>query len=149
MTDLDAIDKKILRTLLQNTRSKMVDIAKECNVSVTTIKNRIKRLKSTGIIIKETFMIDPAYSGYRYPVSIGIISAPENEDDVCQLVGEKIKLIGIDRFIGNYDLHIFGFIKDIGDLHEIKQLISKQKGVHKVEVFIWNKVHFKFENFLL
>ena len=56
MKNIDDVDRKILQTLLKDARSKMVNIAKHCGVSVTTIKNRIERLKKTGIIVKEEMM---------------------------------------------------------------------------------------------
>ena len=149
MENIDDVDRKILQTLLKDARSKMVDIAKDCGVSVTTIKNRIERLKKTGIIVKEEMMLEPAFFGYPYPVMIGVNLSPDKEDHICNLIRKEVKLVSIDHFVGHYDLSIFAFAKTLKELTNIKELILKQKGVNNVELVIWNKVHFHFENFIL
>jgi len=75
--------------------------------------------------------------------------APKTEEDIYKIIGEKTKLIGIDHFVGTYDIHIFAFIKNIEDLQEIKQLIRKQKGVYDVDIFLWNRIYVQFNNFQL
>jgi len=146
---IDEIDNCILERLLKNARSKMIDIAKDCEVSITTIINRIERLKKEGIIVKEELIIHPTYFGYRYPVSIGINLEPDQEDNICNLIGEKAKIFGIDHFIGIYDVHILAYVKTLEDLQAIKQIIQKQKGVNEIEILLWNKAHFHFDNFQL
>jgi Lrp/AsnC family transcriptional regulator for asnA, asnC and gidA len=149
MQSLDEIDRKILHTLLKDARSKIKDIARNCGVSATTITNRIQQLKGSGVIVKEELMIDPAYFGYKYPITIGINLTPNEEKSLFEVIKEKIKLVGIDYFIGAYDLAIFAFVKTLDDVQQIKHLIQKQKGVNEVDIMVWNKTHFHFENFIL
>lgn len=146
---IDEIDRSILKRLLTNARTKMIDIAKDCEVSITTIINRIERLKKEGIIVKEELIIDPTYFGYRYPVSIGINLEPDQEDNICNLIGEKAKIFDIDHFIGIYDVHIFAYVKTLEDLQALKRIIQKHKGVNEIEILLWNKAHFRFDNFQL
>lgn len=146
---LDEIDKHIIKRLLGNARVKMIDISKECQVSITTIKNRINRLKKEGIIIDEALIIFPSFLGYNHPISIGINLEPEKEEDIYKVLEERVKIFGIDHFIGTYDIHILAYVKTLEDIQEIKKIIQKQKGVNEIEILLWNKAHFYFDNFQL
>lgn len=48
---LDNIDQEIIKQLQQDGRKSYRQIAKELNLSVGTITNRINKLKNTGIIM--------------------------------------------------------------------------------------------------
>jgi len=146
---IDKIDLCIIKNLLINARTNLSSIAEDCGVSNTTISNRIETLKKDGIIIKEELMIDPTYFGYKFPISIGINLEPNQEDKIYNLIKGKVKLVGIDHFIGIYDLSIFAYANSLEDLKTIKQLIQSLKGVNDVDILIWNKVHFHFEHFHL
>ena len=147
MITIDAIDKKIIKLLLKDARSKLSDIAKDCRISSTTVKNRIERLKNNGIIVKETLLINWAFFGYRYPITIGVNLKPDQEKKICELVSKNAVMMGVDHFIGSYDLCFFAFAKTIQDLKNLKHLIQKQNGVNNVDINIWNKVHHKFVDF--
>lgn len=146
---IDEIDKRILESLLENARVKMVDIAKECQVSITTVIKRIERMKKEGVIVDETLIIYPRFFGYQHPVSIGINLEIDQEENIHRLIGEKTKMFGIDRLIGTYDLHVFAYAKTLEDIQEIKQAIQKHKGVNNVEILVWSKAFFRFDNFQL
>lgn len=146
---LDEIDKHILESLLINARKKMTDIAKENQVSVTTIKNRIERLKNEQIIVDTALIISPSFLGYPYPVSIGVNMNPNNEGQILTSIGEKARIFGIDHFIGTFDVHVIAYVKTLEDIQEIKKAIQKHKGVNEVKMLVWSKPHFHFENFRL
>ena len=48
-TNLDSIDKKILRFLIQNARTPFLEIARECGISGAAIHQRIKKLEDMGV----------------------------------------------------------------------------------------------------
>jgi DNA-binding Lrp family transcriptional regulator len=146
---LDEIDKHILESFLVNARKKMVDIAKENHVSVTTIKNRIERLKNERIIVDKAFIISPRFLGYPYPVSIGINMNPEYEDQILATIGGRARIFGVDHFIGTFDVHVIAYVKTLEAIQEIKKSIQKHKGVNEVKMLVWSKPHFHFENFRL
>jgi Lrp/AsnC family transcriptional regulator for asnA, asnC and gidA len=146
---IDEIDKHILESLLTNARNKMIDIAKENQVSVTTIKNRIERLKKKGIIVDSALIMSPSYLGYPYPVSIGINMGPDYEEQIFEAIGKRAKIFGIDHFIGTFDVHVIAYAKTLEDIQEIKKAIQKHKGVNDVKMLVWTKPHFIFRNFNL
>jgi DNA-binding Lrp family transcriptional regulator len=146
---IDKIDEKILKTLLQNARTKMSDIARDCNVSITTIKNRMENLRKEGIILKEEMLLDMSCFGYEHVISMGINLAPEQEKNVFDVIKEKMKLIVSYRLVGTYDLYFMGYVKTLEDLYNMKEEIQKHKDVNDVEILLWNKMHFHFGNIQL
>lgn len=146
---IDKIDEKILKTLLQDARTKLSTIARDCNVSITTIKNRIENLRKDGIILKEEMLIDMSYFGYEHVISMGINLAPEQEENIFNSIKQKMKLVASYRLVGTYDLYFIAYVKTLEDLYYIKDVIQKHKDVNDVEIFLWNKMHFHFENLQL
>jgi Lrp/AsnC family leucine-responsive transcriptional regulator len=145
MIEIDDVDKIIIRHLSNNARAKIKDIAKDCEISSPTVKKRIEKLKK-DLIVKEQIIINWNFFNYRYPASIAVNLNPDKEDEVCELVQKKLKTIGIDYFIGSYDLCFFVFAESIQKLKEVEQLLTKEKGVNQVDVLIWSKVYPKFTN---
>jgi DNA-binding Lrp family transcriptional regulator len=50
--EIDETDVKILQALIRNDRSKLKEIAIECRLSSTAVKNRIDRMKKNGLIVR-------------------------------------------------------------------------------------------------
>ncbi len=57
--DLSAIDRIILRTLQQNAKSRLEEIADRAGTSVATVQRRIRQLRGTGVIQGEMALVDP------------------------------------------------------------------------------------------
>lgn len=56
---IDAIDREVLRSLQENGRLTVKEIAKRVGLSVTPVFERIKRLEATGYIMKYIALLDP------------------------------------------------------------------------------------------
>lgn len=67
---VDELDEKILRVMLDNSRLSYRKIAKQVDVSVATIMNRVQRLEKQGIIKKYSAMLDYEKLGYDVAVII-------------------------------------------------------------------------------
>ena len=69
---LDAIDQKILSSLVKNARMPFLEIARECGVSGAAIHQRVKRLEANGVITGSSYHVQPKSLGYQLCVYIGI-----------------------------------------------------------------------------
>ncbi len=146
MVKIDEIDAKILQALIVDARSKLTDIANDCGLSSTAIKNRIVRLEESGLIIKAASNINMAFFGYDYPALIGVNLEPNQEHNITKLIKKHTQVAGIDQTIGKYDLCLFVFAKNINDMDRLKHLIRKQKGVKNIEVNIWSNFQLNYNN---
>jgi DNA-binding Lrp family transcriptional regulator len=72
VVDLDDLDMEIIRSLNENARKSFRDIAKELQVSLTTVSNRVKILERTGIIQGYIPVVDATKLGYDIMAVIGI-----------------------------------------------------------------------------
>jgi len=70
--ELDELDIDILRSLNDNARKSFRDIAKELQVSLTTISNRVKNLERSGVIQGYIPIVDATKLGYDIMAVIGI-----------------------------------------------------------------------------
>ena len=144
--EIDEIDVKILKALLKDTRSKLKDIAEDCELSSTAIKNRIEKMKTSGLIVRAVLNFNMASFEYEIALSIGMNVDPDKEQEVIEFIKNQGKVAGIDRTIGKYDLCLVVFLESINKIDELKYKIRKQKGVRNIELNIWSKRHFNFDN---
>ena len=146
VSEIDEIDAKILRLLINDARSKKTEIANDCGLSSTAIKNRIELMKANGLIVKPVLNINLAFFGYPYLLLIGVNLLPERENQIIEVIKQHTKVAGIDRTIGKYDLCLFVFAKNLNDLDRLKNLIKNQIGVTKIDINIWNQFQLNFGN---
>lgn len=144
--NIDETDAKILQILMRDVRTKLKDIANECGLSSTAIKNRIDRMKKNGLIVKSIPRFNMDFFGYKIPLLLGINLDSNHEKDVINLIKRQVVVAGSNRTIGKYDLCLIVFAKSISALDKLKYLIRKQKGVTKVELNLWSNIHFNFDN---
>jgi len=64
-TRIDALDRKILMLLSEDSRASYREIAKRCNVSPGTVLSRVKRMEEAGIIVGYTTVLDHEKLGYE------------------------------------------------------------------------------------
>ena len=62
--NLDAIDRKILKFLIQNARMPYLEIARECGISGAAIHQRIHKLTESGIIRGSYMEVNPKALGF-------------------------------------------------------------------------------------
>lgn len=70
--ELDELDIDIIRSLNDNARKSFRDIAKELQVSLTTVSNRVKILERSGVIQGYIPVVDATKLGYDIMAVIGI-----------------------------------------------------------------------------
>ncbi len=145
--EIDKIDVIILRTLVKNARARLKDIAKDCGISSVSALNRIKRLKTLGVITGSTIFIRPD-SSLKHGISatIGIELNWNQEKQVSKIIREHKNLMELAPSIGKYDLCALVETKSITELEKLSYAIRKHAGAQSVTTIIWSKPHIAFEN---
>ena len=147
--ELDEIDVKILSALIRDARTKLKEIAKDCDLTSNAIFKRIKRLKSIGVIVGTTLYPDAKQFGYTHIATIGINLDNAQENEIVKLIRERTKanLIELSSSIGKYDLCAFMLTKSLQELDNITQAIRKHPGVKRIAINIWvSEPYFLLEN---
>ncbi len=144
--EIDEIDIKILSLLIKDARTRLKDIAKDSGISSVSALNRIKRLKTLGVITGAT--IWPRLDSLDLSITATIgIDLDSNENEVIKLICEQMNFVEPSAAVGKYDLCVFVVAKNVTELDKIVYEMRKCSGVRKVTVNVWSgKPHQIFEN---
>lgn len=135
---IDNINAKLLRMLQSDARTSFKDIAKECNVSLDTIKNRYNILKKNGIIRGSTIVVDPKKMDQGILVIIGIQVVQQFSESVLNMIKKIQGLCVVTKSIGQYDIEAIFLLKDIEQIGITKEKIEEfpQVEVANVGIFV-------------
>jgi len=136
--DIDGIDKKILRALMEDARTPILEIARNVGISGAAIHQRLRKLEKSGLISGSKFIINPKVLGYTTMAFIGIYldKAMSNPEAVKQL--KKIpEVLECHYTTGNWSIFIKILCKDNAHLmHVLNKEIQSISGVSRTETFI-------------
>ena len=135
---LDGIDKKILRKLMQDARTPILEIARSIGISGAAIHQRLRKLEKTGLLSGSKFIINPRVLGYTTMAYIGIYldKAMSNPMAVKEL--EKIpEVLECHYTTGNWSILIKVLCRDNEHLMQVlNKKIQQIEGVSRTETFI-------------
>ncbi|WP_412986853.1 Lrp/AsnC ligand binding domain-containing protein [Pontimicrobium sp. IMCC45349] len=135
---IDGIDKKILRALMEDARTPILEIARSVGVSGAAIHQRLRKLEKAKLISGSKFIINPKVLGYTTMAFIGVFldKAMNNPDAVKQL--KKIpEVLECHYTTGNWSILIKVLCKDNEHLmHVLNREIQTISGVSRTETFI-------------
>jgi len=135
---IDGIDKKILRALMNDARTPILEIARQVGISGAAIHQRLRKLEKSGLLAGSKFVINPKALGYTTMAFVGIFldKAMNNPDAVRQL--KKIpEVLECHYTTGNWSVFVKILCKDNEHLmHVLNKDIQSITGVSRTETFI-------------
>jgi len=135
---IDGIDKKILRALMEDARTPVLEIARQVGISGAAIHQRLRKLEKSGLLSGSKFVINPKVLGYTTMAFVGIFldKAMNNPDAVRQL--KKIpEVLECHYTTGNWSILVKILCKDNEHLmHVLNKDIQTISGVSRTETFI-------------
>jgi Lrp/AsnC family leucine-responsive transcriptional regulator len=133
---VDEIDKKILGLLILDARTRLKVIAKECGIYSVSVLNRLKRLKTLGVITGATLFPNLNALGVQVVATIGI-ETDSNEDEIIKFFSDHTDLIEPSKSVGKYDLAASVYAESLAELDKLVYEVRKRFGV-KVTVNVWS-----------
>ena len=142
MKDLiDEKDKKILEILQENSNLSSHKISKRTLIPVTTVNNRIKKLKKLGVIKKFTVDIDKSKLGFSLVAYIFLTVSLEELKQEGMKIKDLMKIIrnnplveSVDNVTGDVDVVVKMHVRDINELNDyVTNTLSYYKGVEKTK----------------
>ena len=141
ISEIDDVDIKIIKSLLNDSRKKFIDIAKECGISVNTAKHRYSELKKSGIIKGSTLIVDVKKLGYEGYLSLYVKT---KFDEVDQFLEYANKLPGVMTapvsLNENYTAHVLLPIKAMKEIELRKDQVKNHPSVIDVKANIWTEI---------
>ncbi|WP_338732650.1 Lrp/AsnC ligand binding domain-containing protein [Mangrovimonas cancribranchiae] len=135
---IDGIDKKILRALMADARTPILEIARQVGISGAAIHQRLRKLEKSGLIDGSKFIINPKVLGYTTMAFVGVYldKAVSNPEAVKQLRNIP-EVIECHYTTGNWSIFIKMLAKDNEHLmHVLNKEIQSINGVSRTETFI-------------
>lgn len=136
-TNLDEIDISILRTLQKDIRTSFKEIAKQCNISTDTVKNRYNKLIENKVIKGSTIVVDPKKMGHGNLVIIGVKVVQKFSDSVLNMIKKMKGLCVVTKSIGQYDIEAIFLLEDIEQIGITKDKIEDFPQVKSADVGIF------------
>ncbi|MCD7914927.1 MAG: Lrp/AsnC ligand binding domain-containing protein [Tannerellaceae bacterium] len=141
---LDALDEKILKLIINNARMPFLEVARKCNVSGAAIHQRIQKLTNLEVIKGSEFIIDNAKVGYETCAYIGLfLKSPDQFPSVTEALKEIPEVVECHYTTGQYDLFIKIYAKNNQHLLNIIHTKLQPLGLARTESLISFKEVFK------
>jgi DNA-binding Lrp family transcriptional regulator len=127
---MDELDAKILSHLEEDGRASYTDIADKLGVSEGTVRNRVQRLRSDGII--KRFTVEIADSER---IAAVVMAAVEPSRNIAAIIAEMPPETEVMEVTGDWDL-ILRFARPTSeDVNEVLERIRKVEGVTETTTY--------------
>lgn len=133
---MDELDRLILRTLQEDGRTPFTQIAKEADVSETTVRNRYQAMVQAGII-RTVGIVDPSTLGFEAPALVAIAVEPAMVEQVARALTLLPEVSYLVMTLGSHDLMCEVFCQNLAHLTDlITQRILVIPGVRTTETHV-------------
>ena len=130
---MDAIDKKLLGLLQEDTKKTTKELSMVLNLSVTAVYERIKKLEREGVISKYVAILDRNKVEKAFVVFCHIKLIQHTKDFVTTFESEVIKLdevLECFHVSGDYDYILKVHVKDMDEFREF--MLTKLTGLKHI-----------------
>lgn len=142
--ELDELDEKILRMIVDNARIPFLEVARACGVSGAAIHQRVQKLTGLGVIKGSEFLLDAEKIGYETCAYVGIfLNSPSTFEYVVAELGKIPEVVECYYTTGQYDLLIKIFAKNNKDLLRIIHDELQPLGLSRTETMMCFKEGFR------
>jgi len=138
---IDELEKKIVRSLNQNSRKSFREIAKELGTSATVVINKVKKLEEAGALQGYIPVLNPKYFGYNVTAIIAMRISHGKLIETQEKIAEDPRVFAIYDVTGDWDSLVNGRFKDPEDLNDfIKSLLGHKYVERTVTHIVLNVV---------
>jgi len=128
---MDELDEKILGILNEDARKSYREIARELNVSLTTVSNRIKRMEDDQVIERYIPLLNQEKMGYDLTAVINVKISHGKLLEVQQRISKDKHVSGVYDITGEWDSLIIAHFKDRRDLNGFIKGVLSMDNVEK------------------
>jgi Lrp/AsnC family leucine-responsive transcriptional regulator len=121
---MDDLDWKVLALLQNNGRMTYTELARQVQLSVPAVTERVKRLEEAGVIEGYTARINPAAAGYPITAMIGITVQQPAKAKFLKLLGTIAEVLECHHVTGADSYVIRLVATSVGDLERLLQRIN-------------------------
>ena len=136
---LDEMDRKILAELQEDSAQSLDEIARKVGSSKTPVWNRIKRMKETGVITRQTAVLDPEALGLEACFFV-LIRTSEHEADwqrrFLQTLRDRPEVLEAHRLAGDIDYILKVRVKNARAYDQFYQALISEVRIYNVTALL-------------
>ena len=130
---IDTVDQNILKILQDDARISFINIARQLELSESTIRHRISRLEDNGIIKKYSIIVDPKKIGYHGVAVVGLDVEPSRFLAVAIQLTEMSEIRTVSTTTGDHMILCEVWLRDGIELAKfVTERLSGIDGVTKI-----------------
>jgi len=137
MSELDAIDRKILAALQADGRITMQELADRVGLSVSPCHRRVKLLERRGVITRYTALVDQKALGLHVSVFISIKLTRQKEEDLARfakVIAKWDEVLECYLMTGNRDYLLRVVAADLAAYETfLKTKLTRLDGIASIE----------------
>lgn len=135
---IDGIDKIILRALMKDARTPVLEIARNIGISGAAIHQRLRKLENSNLISGSKFIINPKALGYKTMAYVGIyLEKAKNNSDAVRQLKRIPEVLECHYTTGDWSILIKILCRDNDHLMNVlNKSIQDISGVSRTETFI-------------
>lgn len=137
MTDLDALDARIVAILRADGRASYAEIGEEVNLSAPAVKRRVDRLLASGAIRGFTAVVDPAALGWGTEAFVELYCVDRTSPAAIRssLAGYP-EVISASTVSGEPDAVLHLVASDVAHLERVVEKIGAERFVARTKSLI-------------
>ena len=134
---MDNIDRSILRKLQENARATLSDLSGEASLSIPAVSERLKKLESSGVILRYTAILNPAMMNKHLMALIFLrFDNPKHGDRFSGFVRNEPEIKECYYITGDFDYSLKIVTENTGALEKLLTRIKNVPGVVKTQTII-------------
>jgi DNA-binding Lrp family transcriptional regulator len=128
---IDAMDKKLVRSLNANARKSFREMAKELGMSTTSVIRGIKKLETAGAVKGYIPVVDPAAFGYDLTVVVLLTINQGRLVETQRQIGQDYHVACVLDITGEWDSLVIAHFQGREDLNSFLKKINAMKNVSR------------------
>jgi len=137
MIELDTIDRRLLRTLVEDATQSASELGRQLGLSQPATWRRVKRLRDSGVIKGQRLDLDQERLGFGVTVFLGVKLATKGRvslEDFERAVSAIPEVQTVEHILGVYDYRLRIVARDIADFERVlRRRVMMLPGVGDVE----------------
>ena len=133
---VDELDIKIISLLQKNARLSFREIARELDVAVGTVYNRIKKLEESGVIKGYAPILDYEKLGFGLTALIGVKAQGRKIQEIERKIAEKSRAMMVYDITGEFDIFVIAKFRDREDMNRFVKWLLSLDGVEKTNTSV-------------
>ncbi len=134
---LSELDKRIIEVLYQDARAPISEIADKLQEPASTIRGRLKRLETTGIISGYLPILEPKALGFDLTAVVILRrDSGGHVNDVIPLLKDLPGIVHFQNPLGDVDGLLTIWAKNINNLSEVIRELNRIEGVIRTETLV-------------